>query len=693
MYDKKLAYTVKKILEDNPHNHFKIKDIAKAIGLRKHKYKDLIDTLFKLAKDKEINQKNRKYYAVKAKSSKNITGIFDATSLARNRSFAFVKAEPEDIFVSSEDTLNAYHKDIVEVKINYQRNGKKHGIITKIVKRANKNVIGTFQKYNGKYYIIPDNSRIHTNFAVNDILIAVNGEKVVLEVTNWGSREYYKIPAGNIIEILGKAGNPDVEVLSVIMQYDLPLEFPQRVLNELNDLSDEIPDDVIPKRKDLRDLLTFTIDPASAKDYDDAISLIKDEKGFILYVHIADVAQYIGTQSELFKEAVKRGNSYYFPKRVIPMLPEKISNKICSLRPFEDKLTLTVQTKYNADFKIISQSVYESITCSNARFNYEEIDEFFEEKKELEPEIAETLNNMRKLSASLTKNRINCGYLRLNIPETIFIFDDEGHVVDLQRSKETDSHKMIENFMLVANEYIAKELSIGKMIYRIHEKPDEDRLIKLKEEITSYNIKMEMHHNMNVVLQKLLNSLPDENYHRVFDRKILRSMKKAKYSVENLGHFGLAMRYYTHFTSPIRRISDLIVHHQIKNKLNSKQTPFSSSHLFKLAKIATEREMIADESEREVDLKNKTIFMKKKIGDEYTAIIIAVQNNSLIVELDRYPVTGIIDISSLNDDYYEFFPQHSRFIGKRNGKIYKLTDKLKVLLSSVDDEIHFKVLK
>jgi ribonuclease R len=332
------------------------------------------------------------------------------------------------------------------------------------------------------------------------------------------------------------------------------------------------------------------------------------------------------------------------------------------------------------------------VICSNARFNYKEIDEFFEEKKELEPEIAETLRDMYKLSASLTKNRVNCGYLKLNIPETIFVFDDEGHVIDLERSKETDSHKMIENFMLVANEFIAKKLSSGITIFRIHEKPDEERLLKLKEEITSYNIKMQMNKNMNVILQNLLNQLPDESYHRVFDRKILRNMKKAKYSVENLGHFGLAMRYYTHFTSPIRRISDLIIHHQIKNKFNSQQTPFSSSHLFKLAEIATEREQIADESEREVDLKNKTIFMKKKIGEEYSAIIIAVNKNALIIELDKYPVTGIVSISSLNDDQYQYYPQHSRYIGKRKGKIYKLTDKLKVLLSSIDDEIHFKVL-
>ena len=203
---------------------------------------------------------------------------------------------------------------------------------------------------------------------------------------------------------------------------------------------------------------------------------------------------------------------------------------------------------------------------------------------------------------------------------------------------------------------------------------------------------MEMNKNLNAVLQDLLEKLPDDNYHRVFDRKVLRSMKKAKYTVENLGHFGLAMRNYTHFTSPIRRISDLIIHHQIKNKLNSKQTPFSASHLFKLAKTATEREMIADESEREVDLKNKMIFMKKHVGEEFEAIIIAVRNNSLIVELNKYPVTGVVSISSLKDDHYEYFAQHSRFIGKRKGKIYKLTDTLNVLLDKVDDEIHFKFL-
>jgi len=373
------------------------------------------------------------------------------------------------------------------------------------------------------------------------------------------------------------------------------------------------------------------------------------------------------------------------------MLPEKISNKICSLRPFEDKLTLTVETHFNSENKIISQSVYESVICSNARFSYEEIDDFFNRSTEIDPTISTTLKEMRDLSKSLTKNRIQCGYLSLNIPETIFIFDDEGHVVNLERSKETDSHKMIENFMLVANEYIAKFLSENKTIYRIHEKPSQESLLKLNEIISSYNIKMEIDQNYNVMLQKLLNELPDENYHRVFDRKILRSMKKAKYSVENFGHFGLAMKYYTHFTSPIRRISDLVIHHQTKRKLKNQQPPFSKAHLFELAKNATEREMVADESEREVDIKNKTIFMKKKVGEIYEGIIISVRSNSMIVELDKYPVTGLVDISSLEDDRYDYLPQLSRFVGKRKGKIYKLTDQVKVQLTKVDEDIHFKI--
>ncbi|HPR18887.1 MAG TPA: VacB/RNase II family 3'-5' exoribonuclease, partial [Candidatus Cloacimonadota bacterium] len=447
------------------------------------------------------------------------------------------------------------------------------------------------------------------------------------------------------------AGDPDVEVLSVIKQYDLPLSFPEAVLNELQNLPEGISENEISGRKDLRELPTITIDPASAKDYDDAISLKKNADSFELYVHIADVAHYVKPGSELFKEAAKRGNSCYFPKRVIPMLPEKISNHICSLRPYEEKLTVTVYTKFDPEYKIVSQSAFESVIRSDARCNYDEIDEFFENKNSgLEASIQEMLSEMRKLSAFLQEKRKEQGYLYFDLPETEFVFDDDGHITDLQRSRETESHQLIENFMLIANEYVAKELSSHPTIYRIHEEPDDEKMLSLAELMKKCSLKLNLKQNYNYALQELLESMPNPLYHRVFDRMILRNMKRAKYSVENAGHFGLAIKTYTHFTSPIRRLCDLIVHHQIKAQIRRRDNGFSSSLLFDYAGVATEREQIADEAEREVDMKNKFIFMKKHLGEEYTGVIIGMKADGLIVELDRYPVTGIVEAASFKDD-------------------------------------------
>lgn len=693
MYDKQLAHNLKKFLEDNKDSSYKIKDLTKHLHIKKHKHKDLIDTLFKLARDEEIILKNRRYSAKHIKVSTYVTGKFDATSLAKNKSFAFVIGKEEDIYISSEDTLNAYHGDIVEVEVKYARNHKRYGIIIKIVERKHDSFVGTVQEYNGKYYLQPDNSKIHTELLINDISNAKPGEKVVLKILNWGNRDLQKLPVGNIIEILGKAGDPEVEILSIIKQYELPLTFPENVLQELNNIHLEIPQEEIIRRTDLRKLTTITIDPASAKDFDDAVSLEKNEDEFTLYVHIADVAHYVSHSSNLFAEAVKRGNSYYFPKKVIPMLPEKISNKVCSLRPFEEKLTLTMKTVYNADFSIKSQEVVESVIKSDARFNYDEIDAHFEGEKKIDKELVIMLDDMRKLSSALSVKNIKHGYLSLNIPETEFIFDEDGHITDLQRSRQTESHKLIENFMLVANEFVAKRLSAKPTIYRIHEEPEEEKLVKLKKLVRNYSLKFDLGKERHIALQELLNSLPDESHHRVFDKVVLRSMKRAKYTIQNMGHFGLALQNYTHFTSPIRRICDLVVHHQIKDKLNSQQERFDKNRLIQIAESATENEMIADEAEREVDLKNKLNFIKKHLGEEFEGIIVAIRPALMIVELDRYPVTGIVEISSLKDDYYNFMEEHMRLVGRKSGKIYKLTDNVKVFISRVDDDIYFQIME
>ncbi len=690
MYDSKLAFQIKKLLSDDNVNRFKIKDISKTIKVRKHKHKDLVDTLFKLAKDNEIKLKNRKYSSF-AKPD-YIEGIFDARPLAKNKSFAFVITHGFDVYISSEDTLNAYHDDEVLVEVKYSKNQKRYGIINKIVKRNRELFVGQIQEYHGNYYLIPDNSRIHTNFKINDLSTASIQDKVVLKITNWGNRELQRLPVGNIVEILGKAGNPEVEILSIIKNYELPLSFPESVIKEVTDLSEEITKEEISKRKDFRKLATFTIDPASAKDFDDAISLKKATNGWRLYVHIADVAHYVKQDSLLFKESMKRGNSYYFPKKVIPMLPEKISNKICSLRPFEDKLTISVITDFDESFQIIHQEVCESIINSNARFSYDEIDLIFEDSNpDIPEEIVNILQQMKTLSSALSEQRKQRGYLRFDLPEAEFIFDDKGYIIDIRRSMETESHSLIENFMLIANEFIAKQLSHQNTVYRVHEKPDDEDVVKIKELTQKHGLKFPIEKNLNYAFQELLSSMPDDDYHRVFDRIILRNLKKAKYQTENLGHFGLGIKTYTHFTSPIRRLCDLIIHHQIKQKLISNKNTFTQKKLSELANIASEKELIADNAEREVANKNKLTFIKKKLGETFSGIIIGVNNSSLFVELDKYPITGLVPFSSLKKDYYQFYKQYLRLIGKRTGKIFKLTDKVEVLISRVDNDVYFQL--
>ncbi|MDO9576863.1 MAG: ribonuclease R [Candidatus Cloacimonadales bacterium] len=709
MYDSDLSFKIKKLLESNPQQLFRMKDISRTMQVGRHKHKDLADTLFTMVREKQIVLKNRNYTSLKEVKRKNIqsrkpannsssnkvlTGTFDATSLARNKSYAFVITDSTDVFVSAEDTLTAYHKDKVEVEIRYSKQGKQFGVITKIVERARDKVVGILQDYNGKYFLIPDNSRIHSNFMINDLNNATPGFKVVLQVTNWGNRELQKLPAGNIVEVLGKAGEPDVEILSVIKQYDLPLTFPDEVLAELENISEEITEAEIAVRHDLRELNTITIDPTSAKDFDDAISFITTDSGYELYVHIADVAHYVKPGTLLFAEAAKRGNSFYFPKRVIPMLPEKISNKVCSLRPFEEKLTVTVQTKFDKNYQITSQEVYESVIKSNTRFNYEEIDDLFDGKEtKIDPELIEMLNEMRKISAFLLKKRKEQGYLFFDLPETEFIFDDEGHIADLQRSRETESHQLIENFMLIANEYVAIRLSQQDTMYRIHEEPDEKKLLDMKDILKRYQLILNLKQNYNFALQKVLEDMPDATYHRVFDRMILRSMKRARYSVDNEGHFGLAIKNYTHFTSPIRRLCDLVIHHQIKDLINSRPKKFTRPVLFDHAGVATEQESLADEAEREVEMKNKLIFMRKKLGEEYDGLIVGLKPSGLIVELDRYPVTGVVPISSIKGDYLEYDERYMMFSGRSAGVIYKLTNKVKVMVSKVDDDIYFQLIE
>jgi ribonuclease R len=697
MYDSSLADRIEKYLKQHEGDQFKSGDLIRALHLKKHKRHDLEDTLRKLKQKRIISGRNKRYFIDTSSLLQEFTGKFDARPLAQNKSFAFVLQEKRDIYISREDVMNAFHGDEVVVAIKYEGRDFLHGYITGIRQRARTKVVGRLENYRGRYFIIPDNSLLHCDFEVHAKGAAIAGDKVVCEVTNWGESDKRILPGCKVVEILGKAGQPDVEIMSVICGYDLPLDFPESVLSELEYISTEITNTEIAKRSDFRELYTLTIDPASARDYDDAISLEKMDFGFRLYVHIADVAQYIKPGTALFNEALKRGNSYYFPRKVLPMLPEKVSNGVCSLRPAEEKLTMTVITDYNTEGEIISQRAVESVIESDCRLAYEDVDDFLEKQEhQLDVETQSLIALIQELSRILQTKRLERGYLSLDLPETVYVFDEEGHVTDLQRSMETESHQIIENFMLSANEYVAELLSQASTLYRVHEAPGKERIEDIQRLSGIYDFKFDLSHTINRAFQVALESLETSDRHRVFDRLLLRHMKKARYDVVNSGHFGLAMQNYTHFTSPIRRICDLVIHHQLKALIKNDFRPdkglvFARAKLEEIADIATEKEKLADITEREVDNKNKLLFMKKKVGEEFSGVVIAVKARMIIIEIDKYPVTGIVPVSSIKDDYYEYHAAYDTLLGTRKAQAIRLADRFQVILVKVDDDIIFEI--
>ena len=627
--------------------------------------------------------------------AKLIEGIFDATSLSRDRSFAFVRAADRDFFVDSEDTLNAYHGDKVLIEPHVRKGRGDYGIVRRIVQRANTQIPGDIAKVKNRWIFVASNPKIHNWFEINDLGGAEPGQKVILSVTNWGLQLEGKMPRGNITEILGKSGDPQVELLAVIRQYNLPLEFPDEVLAEVKQLSESPSQVDIAKRKDLRKLFTFTIDPASAKDFDDAISIIRNDTGWKLWVHIADVAHYLPFSSLTFQEASRRGNSFYFPKKVIPMIPERLSNLICSLRPDEDKLCMTVETDFDFNGKVIHQSIYESVIRSDARLAYEEVDDLFEGKNhELSDALVQALQEARLLSRQLSRIRKDAGYIFFDLPEIEYEYDAEGFVHHLGIAEETESHKLIENCMLVANEYTAALLSLKApySIYRIHEDPDQRKIDKLIETLSFYGIGYLEQEDMNRSVQRLLDSLPDHDYHRVFDRIILRSMKKAKYSTQHIRHFGLALENYTHFTSPIRRLCDLVIHHLCKVYVLGSEKDKPTMQLVKhWAAVASEQELQADSAERDIERVYSATYMKDKIGEAYSGLVISANSSGVIVRLNEMPVSAVLKKDQFGRGKWEYQDWAMRHVNPVNNESFELLDTLKVRIMEVSDDIYLEL--
>lgn len=679
-------------------------EMVMAMNLTKKEKSLLSETLQALQTEGLIQKKSRKFNLIEAAQAppepesngklnpKLLEGTFDATPLARDQSFAFVRTEKGDFFINSDDTLNAYHNDIVAIEPHYRRGKADYGFVRKIISRKNEKVTGDIRAANGRTIFICGNPKIHNWFEVSEAGSANEGDKVVLAVTNWGNPLLGKMPSGKVIEVLGPSGDPQVELLAVLHQYNLPLVFPDEVLAEAESVVAVISERDIASREDYRDLFTFTIDPSSAKDFDDAISLEKTAKGWRLYVHIADVSHYVRPGSAMFAEAAKRGNSFYFPKKVIPMLPEILSNKVCSLRPGEDKLTLTVVTEIDQHGSINRQWMTESVIKSDFRLSYDEVDDLFEGRAtRFTDRLAEILNESRILSGLLSQQRLKAGYIFFDLPELEYEYDNEGLVKRFTLAEETESHRLIENFMLVANEYTAKKLLAVSptSIYRIHEDPDPEKIEKLIELLSHYGISYYDRGSLNSSIQYLLQSLPNEDYHAVFDRVILRSMKKAKYATQHERHFGLGMETYTHFTSPIRRLCDLIIHCLCKTYIiKSGKFNFSSDQLTRHARNASEQELLADQAERDIERVYSMAYMRTLVGENYTGMVVSAKSGGAIVRLKQIPVNGMLKSAQFPSGHWRYYDKEMRFINTKNNSYIQLLDKVSVKIMDVSDDIY-----
>lgn len=603
-----------------------------------------------------------------------------------------------DVFISPEDLNGAMHQDRVLVRLNKvpEVGAKPEGEVVRILSRANSTIVGTFERSKSYGFVVPDDKRFNMDvyISADDIGPAKNGDKVVVEITRWPEKRHN--PEGRIIEVLGKTGAPGVDVLSIVRKYQLPEEFPEKVLREAEKLPDHVREEDLAGRRDLRGVKMVTIDGADAKDLDDAVSIGRLPNGnYRLGVHIADVGYYVHEGSLLDKEAYNRGTSVYLVDRVIPMLPKKLSNGICSLNAGVDRLAMTADMEVNRKGEVVKYDIYPSVIHVDERMTYENVYKILEEEDQKlikrYQDFVDDFKIMKELAMILRKKRLDRGSIDFDFPESKVILDEKGKPVEIVPRPRTIAEMIIEEFMLCANETVAQHMYWleAPFVYRVHEEPDLDDIIKLNEFLNTlgYHVKVsdEIHPSAYQNVVSKVEGRPEE---LVVNTVLLRSMKHARYAAECLGHFGLSAKYYCHFTSPIRRYPDLVIHRVIREYLEKGiPSPKRKAQLERLmpdyAEQSSIREKAAEDAEREsVDLK-KVEYMERHLGETFEGVISSVTSFGFFVELDN-SVEGLVRVSSLTDDYYQFVEKQLALLGQHTNKMYKIGDRVTVQVSRVN---------
>ncbi len=678
----------KKIMDtfrQNQGRWYKPRAIMKASHLKERDYRTLKILLLELCRSGKIEQKGRHQYAYKPKQQQK-TGILAVTS----RGFGFVELQDgSEVFVRAQHMQHAFHKDLVRVQIlTTQRGDKPEAQIIEVIQRHQTQFVGVYQQDRFGEWVIPEDKRIRVRFAVmeGNQSKARDGHMVAVELVQWelGHPE----PLVSIKDVLGYPGDPGVDIALIVQQHDLPTTWTSKSIEQAESYSEQSVQDEIAHRTDLRHLNCFTIDPESAQDFDDAVSIERTKTGWTLGVHIADVSHYVVPGSPIDRGARKRGSSVYLVGTAIHMLPEKLASDLCSLKPHIDRLSMTCLMDIGRDGQFISTKIMNSVIHSKQRFSYEEAEEIINGKAH---QYSDNILEMEKLRKILFRERKSRGSIDLDLPEPIVILDETGFPHDIKPSKRLTAHRLVEEFMLAANRVTAEFLSAkydkAKLpgIYRIHETPSSDDISKLQMILDRLKIPQKIKTPVKPMdYQVLVEAVRESPYRHFIEKVALRSMTKAKYSVENRGHFGLAFTSYTHFTSPIRRYPDLTVHRLLKQYMAKEVTnPPSMPALEKLAEHCSQRERVAVEAERDHMKMKQLQYLSKRIGQEFDGVISGVLNFGFFVELAESFVDGLVHAGSLKDDYYEYEENNFSLTGRRTRKMYRLGDPVRVKVSSV----------
>jgi ribonuclease R len=697
--DQSLVDRILTFMRDEAYKPLTVQELEEAFGITDAaEFKEFVKALVTMEEQGLVVRTRSNRYGVPEKMN-----LVRGKVSGHAKGFAFVVPEDptlDDIFIPPSELKNAMHGDTVLVRVHADSSGaRREGTVVRILERGVTEVVGTYTESKHFGFVIPDDKKI-----VNDIFIpkhaangAVEGHKVVVRLTSYPQGRMSA--EGEVIKILGHKNDPGVDILAIIHKHGLPLQFPEEVIEHANSISDTITEKDLQGRRDLRDQMIVTIDGEDAKDLDDAVTVTKLENGnYKLGVHIADVSYYVEEGSPIDREAYERGTSVYLVDRVIPMIPHRLSNGICSLNPKVDRLTLSCEMEINERGEVVSHEIFQSVIRTTERMTYSDVNKILVDKdeelrKKYEP-LVPMFELMAELAEILRNKRMKRGAIDFDFKEAKVLVDENGKPYDVVLRERSVAERLIEEFMLVANETVAEHFHWLNVpfIYRVHEDPKPEKLQRFLEFITNFGYVVKGTGNQihPRALQEILEAVRGEPEEMVISTVMLRSMKQARYDAESLGHYGLSTDFYTHFTSPIRRYPDLIVHRLIRTYLINGQMDEQTQQkwaekLPDIAEHASDMERRAVEAERETDDLKKTEFMEDKIGMEFDGIISSVTNFGLFVELPN-TIEGLVHVSYLTDDYYRYDERHYAMIGERTGKVYRIGDEITVRVINVNKD-------